>query len=59
MVHGDLKPDNFLVEFNEEKTMIKDIKLVDFGSSFLFDEELNISDSTPEYLSPELLSLLI
>ena len=34
IVHSDIKPDNILVEFNENETDIKSIKLIDFGSAF-------------------------
>ena len=59
MVHADLKPDNILVQYNELKTKIQGVKLIDFGSSFPFDEEITITSSTPEYLPPELLTFLI
>ena len=59
MVHADFKPDNILVEYNDLKTKIKGVKLIDFGSSFPFDEDMSISSSTPEYLPPELLTFLI
>jgi serine/threonine protein kinase len=55
MVHGDLKTDNLLVEFNEDKTKLLNVKLIDFGSSFEFDENLAVSDATYEYLPPEIL----
>jgi len=32
--------------------------LVDFGSSFKFDELIAVSDTTPEYLAPEMLTFL-
>jgi hypothetical protein len=31
------------------------LKLVDFGSSFVFDEKLKVQKFTQEYASPELL----
>jgi serine/threonine protein kinase len=34
VVHADLKPDNILIDFDGKR--IQDIKLIDFGSSFLF-----------------------
>ena len=34
------------------------MKLVDFGSAFMFDEHMNVSATTPEYLSPEMLTFL-
>jgi serine/threonine protein kinase len=50
------KSDNILVSYaNEELT---NVKLIDFGSSFLFDSATCISMSTPEYLAPEVLDYL-
>jgi dual specificity tyrosine-phosphorylation-regulated kinase 2/3/4 len=56
IVHADLKPDNILVDFDGEK--IKDLKVIDFGSSFIYSEAKSISMSTPEYLSPEVLKYI-
>jgi serine/threonine protein kinase len=58
VVHADLKPDNILVDFDGKR--ITGIKLIDFGSSFLFSNEegSKITASTPEYLAPEVLALL-
>ena len=56
IVHADIKPDNILVSFDGKQ--IKDIKLIDFGSAFSFENPSNISASTPEYLSPEVLEYL-
>ena len=57
MVHGDLSPDNILVKFNKNgiKSPVESIKIVDYGSSYMFNEEMGISDSVPEYLPPEIL----
>lgn len=56
VVHADLKPDNILVEFEGER--IKAIKLIDFGSAFVFNQDSKITASTPEYLAPEVLQIL-
>ena len=56
IVHADLKPDNILVDFDGEK--IRDLKIIDFGSSFIYSEATTISMSTPEYLSPEVLKFI-
>ena len=56
IVHADLKPDNILVDFDGEK--IKDLKLIDFGSAFIYSEATSVSMSTPEYLSPEVLKFI-
>ena len=55
MVHSDLKPENITVQFDKAGTRIESISLVDFGSSFSFDESLRFSGTTPEYLSPEMI----
>lgn len=34
IVHSDLKPDNILVEINQNATEVHGIKLIDFGTSF-------------------------
>ena len=56
IVHADIKPDNILVNFDGRK--IVDIKLIDFGSAFSFENPSNIQASTPEYLAPEVLDYL-
>ena len=40
IVHADIKPDNILVDF--DGTNIRDIKLIDFGSAFSFENPSNI-----------------
>lgn len=37
IVHSDIKPDNILVEFTQDFSDIKQLKLIDFGSAFMFD----------------------
>lgn len=37
IVHADLKPDNILVDFDEETQQIKSLKVIDLGSSFLLN----------------------
>ena len=56
IVHADIKPDNILVNFDGRQ--IKDIKLIDFGSAFSYENPNSICASTPEYLAPEILSFL-
>ena len=56
IVHADLKPDNILVDFDGEK--IKDLKIIDFGSAFIYSEATTLNMSTPEYLSPEVLKFI-
>eukprot|EP00347_Sterkiella_histriomuscorum_P015995 403354901 len=56
IVHADIKPDNILVNFDGRE--IKDVKLIDFGSAFSYENPSNIQASTPEYLAPEVLEYL-
>lgn len=58
IVHSDIKPDNILVEMNEEGTDINSIKFIDFGSAFTSENFSNISGTTPEYLPPEIIDYL-
>ena len=43
---------------DEDLQHIEEVKLVDFGSSFKFDKNMDVSATTPEYLSPEMLTYL-
>ena len=56
IVHADLKSDNILVKYDENE--IKDLRIIDFGSAFIFETAKLISMSTPEYLAPEILDYL-
>ena len=58
IVHADIKPDNILIAYNPERRVIEDLKLIDFGSAFSFEQPSNIQASTPEYLAPEVLEYL-
>lgn len=65
IVHADLKPDNIIVDFDEESQIIKSLKIIDFGSAFLLnDDDIKLRDqvefgqSTPEYLPPEIQTYL-
>ena len=58
IVHSDIKPDNILIEMQPDFSDIKQIKLIDFGSAFMFDNVTQISATTPEYLAPEILEFL-
>lgn len=35
IVHADLKPDNILIDFDENTVKIVSLKLIDFGSAFM------------------------
>lgn len=39
VVHADLKPDNILVDYDEETQTIKSMKIIDLGSAFLLNSE--------------------
>ena len=56
IVHADIKPDNILLDFDGET--IHNLKFIDFGSSFSYEDPSNISATTPEYLAPEVLDYL-
>lgn len=58
IVHADIKPDNILVDFDSETNTIKHLKFIDFGSSFVFSDAKSVPATTPEYLSPEVLTFL-
>mmetsp|Transcript_170921 Transcript_170921/g.547791 ORF Transcript_170921/g.547791 Transcript_170921/m.547791 type:complete len:452 (+) Transcript_170921:106-1461(+) len=60
IVHSDLKPDNLLLNVEEGQELACDLRLCDFGSSFLADrpgEQLALA--TPEYMPPEALKSCI
>lgn len=56
IVHSDLKTENILVKLAKKEqdsdTLIKSVKLIDFGSSFLFTNLKQFSMATPEYMPP-------
>jgi len=58
IVHGDMKPDNILIDF--DGTTLHSVKIIDFGSAFFMDQNSlpNFSMNTPEYLAPEVLKHL-
>ena len=39
VVHADLKPDNILVDFDENTQEIKELKIIDLGSAFLLNSQ--------------------
>ena len=45
IVHGDLKPDNIIVDYEPREKRIKSLKLIDLGSSFLLNPEGQVLDS--------------
>ena len=61
IVHGDLKPDNIIIDYEPSNQSIRSLKVIDLGSSFLLNEEgrtiknqCEFVQSTPEYLPPEI-----
>ena len=56
VVHADIKSDNILVSYTKDE--ITSVKLIDFGSAFIFENTNLISMSTPEYLAPEVIDYL-
>ena len=55
IVHRDLKPENILLEQNKE---FDQIKIIDFGTSLVFDEQKKLDEKlgTPYYIAPEVLA---
>jgi serine/threonine protein kinase len=65
IVHADLKPDNILIDFDEQHLRIVQMKIIDFGSAFMLKtdgrilkDQREFAMSTPEYLPPEVQSHL-
>ncbi len=58
IIHADLKPDNILVAV-DSSNRITGLKLIDFGSAFFYDRPCSLRMSTPEYLPPECLELMV
>jgi len=45
VVHADLKPDNILIDYDEEKEEILGMKIIDLGSAFLLnDRDIRLKD---------------
>lgn len=55
-MHADIKPDNILVDYDGHS--IKSLKVIDFGSSFVFSKVKSVPATTPEYLAPEVLTFM-
>ena len=57
IIHSDIKPENILIDYtyNLQSFKINSIKIIDYGSSFLYNEISSTNTSnTPEYLCPEI-----
>ena len=37
IVHGDLKPDNIIIDYDQETQTLNSLKIIDLGSSFLLN----------------------
>lgn len=60
IVHCDLKPDNILINLdNYQSGKPFNLKVIDFGSAYTWDECGNIGMATPEYMPPEFLKTLL
>ena len=57
IVHCDLKPENILIRYNPDEGDAVDLKIIDFGASFMFSGLPFLTVTTPEYLPPEFLFL--
>ena len=57
VVHCDLKPENILIDYgydDNNEIIIKQLKIIDFGSSIFLHSPENFCSNTPEYLCPEI-----
>ena len=58
IIHSDIKPENILIEYEGspqgKNFVIKNIKIIDYGSAFYMNNTSNITSNTPEYLCPEI-----
>ena len=58
IVHSDLKTENIMLKtrkgelISQETSYVRNVKLIDFGSSFLFTNLRQFSMATPEYMPP-------
>ncbi|CAD8084924.1 unnamed protein product [Paramecium primaurelia] len=62
IVHCDLKTENILIKKSKclnGSYIITQTKLIDYGSSFLFDDLSQFSMATPEYMCPEILNYIL
>ncbi len=57
IVHRDLKPENILLEFNNNDKENFSIKMIDFGTSREYKQNVKLSEKTgtPYYIAPEVL----
>merc|ERR1719162_1696020 len=55
IVHSDIKPDNILIEEDENHQLRA--RFIDLGSAFTFDCPEQLALATPEYMPPEALEM--
>lgn len=58
IIHRDLKPENVMIIMNEDKKMVKRVKLIDFGFGVFKDKLKDLTDKekfagTPGFIAPE------
>ena len=59
LVHCDFKTENVLVSLDYDKKIVSSVKIIDFGSSFDFENvNKKVEITTPEYLPPEILDFI-
>jgi dual specificity tyrosine-phosphorylation-regulated kinase 2/3/4 len=57
IVHSDIKTENILLKVQEQQPY--QFKLIDYGSSFVFENLKQYKLATPEYMCPELLNYIL
>lgn len=59
LVHCDFKSENILLKIDYKRKRVKQVKVIDFGTCFNFNNvNAELSLTTPEYLPPEVLEYL-
>jgi dual specificity tyrosine-phosphorylation-regulated kinase 2/3/4 len=58
IVHSDIKTENILMNTHEDNPKYE-FKLIDYGSSFVFENLKQYKLATPEYMCPELLNYIL
>jgi dual specificity tyrosine-phosphorylation-regulated kinase 2/3/4 len=58
IVHSDIKTENILMKIHETHPKYE-FKLIDYGSSFVFENLKQYKLATPEYMCPELLNYIL
>ena len=54
-----LKSEEEVRESGEGESQILETKLIDYGSSFVFNNLRQFSMATPEYMAPEILNFIL